>query len=399
MRLCETVLVGTALALAALPSPGSVPAVWCLFLIEPPAMSFCAPPRTFRQHLADAHAVVVGRLARPTPPNPSGAEGEAVTDLVIGKILKGPALVAGKGTIPLRGHHPPERVGGETVLIAVGPFRGKFDPYWGRAFRAGSDLPKYVEGILKVSGKKPAERLRFYFDYLQNPEKEIADDALREFVTAEYKDLREAATALPPDKLGAWLTDPKTPAYRVDMYSLLLGHCSKDRAGDFLLLRALAGKSEKQPARDRLFVGLVLLEPKEGWQLVCDILRDPSREIRDRIDTWRAVGFLMDSRPDVIAPNELVKGLTPLLDQPDLADLAIQHLRKWKRWEMTGRVLALHPLAPFNQEGIVRRAIVRFAVCSPTAEAKRFVEEQRRRDPDLVGSVEECLELEEKAKP
>lgn len=346
-----------------------------------------------RQDLAASSAVVVARLARPTPPNPADPVAEGVTDLVVGKVLKTHPAVARQKTIVLNRYLTADKMGSDTVLVGIDVDKGKFDPWWGKPVRPGSDLAKYVEGILKVSEKKPAERLRYFFDYLPHAETEIADDALLEFETAEYRDLRKVAATLPPDKLGAWLADRKTPARRVGMYALLLGHCSKDSARDAELLRAHLGRDGSYHARDFLLIGLVLLQPKEGWQAVREEVGNPSKEFMSRFLALRAARFLAESRPDVVAPDEVVRGITPFLDQPDISDIVVEDLRRWQRWEMTGRVLALRHQAQFKIP-ILERALVRFALGSPAAEAKAFVEEQRRLNPDRVSDAEELLALE-----
>ncbi len=45
----------------------------------------------------------------------------------------------------------------------------------------------------------------------------------------------------------------------------------------------------------------------------------------------------------------------------------------------------------------VKRAILRFAISSPEARAKKFVAEQRKRDPEWVADTEEMLRIEEPA--
>jgi hypothetical protein len=87
-----------------------------------------------------------------------------------------------------------------------------------------------------------------------------------------------------------------------------------------------------------------------------------------------------------------------LLEQKDITDLAIEDLRKWQRWEMTGRILGLCQKEAYEIP-IVRRAILRFCLQSSSPEAKRYVEEQRRKDSQGVADAEELLKLEQPAQP
>ena len=79
-----------------------------------------------------------------------------------------------------------------------------------------------------------------------------------------------------------------------------------------------------------------------------------------------------------------------LLPCGDLADQAVEDLRRWGYWDLTGTVLA-----QFGKEShaapIVRRAIVRYALTCPADDARRFVAAVRQSDPRLVGDVEEML--------
>jgi len=49
---------------------------------------------------------------------------------------------------------------------------------------------------------------------------------------------------------------------------------------------------------------------------------------------------------------------------------------------------------PSHDAPIIRRCILRYALCAPRPEAKRLVDQVRMRDPDLVRELEEGLQLE-----
>src|SRR5262249_40951577 len=94
-------------------------------------------------------------------------------------------------------------------------------------------------------------------------------------------------------------------------------------------------------------------------------------------------------RPDLVPSEQLIKEVAVLLDQKDMVDLAIEDFRRWKRWDLTQRILTLRGREGYDHP-IIRRAMLRFALESPEPAAKQLVEEQRRRDPQ---SVEDALEL------
>ena len=88
----------------------------------------------------------------------------------------------------------------------------------------------------------------------------------------------------------------------------------------------------------------------------------------------------------------MLKCCAALLPHGDLADQAIEDLRRWGYWDLTTDVLAQFA-KPTHAAPIVRRSIVRYALCCPGDDAKRFVAAVKQIDPKLVRTVEESLEL------
>jgi hypothetical protein len=246
---------------------------------------------------------------------------------------------------------------------------------------------------MPLKGKSMPERLRYCFDFLNSAEFEVSLDAYREYAKADYKDYKDMAKKLPAETIAGWLLDEKTPPYRYGLYASLLGHCGN--AKHAVLLRDMISDPEKRKGSgiDGLLAGYVMLEPQKGWQYLDNYFKDPSQPFVMRYSALRTTRFLWDQRPDLVDRETLVKGVLGLLKHPDMADFAIEDLRKWQRWEQTGQVLDL-----FNQKShstpIVQKAILRFALQSPDPAAKRFVDAQRRRDSEWVNDTEELLKLE-----
>jgi hypothetical protein len=144
---------------------------------------------------------------------------------------------------------------------------------------------------------------------------------------------------------------------------------------------------------DGMLAGLVMLMPQEGWAYLRDIIKDPSKEFMLRYAGLRAARFLWDSRPDLVDQKQLVDAVCLLLDQGDIADLAVEDLRKWGRWEVSDRVLGLYEKKSHDVP-IVRRAILRYALSCSQPKASQFVDRLRQKDPETVKDVEELLKLE-----
>src|SRR5262249_9655647 len=176
-------------------------------------------------------------------------------------------------------------------------------------------------------------------------------------------------------------------------YSSLLGHCGD--AKDAKLLRSMIEDPEKRKGSgiDGMLAAYIMLQPKEGWAYLKDMLKNDKQEFMFRYACLRTVRFLWDQRPDLMAQKEVVGGMALVLDQPDMADFGIEDLRRWHRWEMTDQVLGLFDLKTHSVP-VVKRAVLRFALASPESKARDFVESQRKRDPDWVRDTEELLKLE-----
>lgn len=368
-----------------------------------PACPFCGMQGpTLTGEVAQAKLVLYGQLTNAK----EQANGDGTTDLLVDTVIKNE--MAGKNDDPLRNNKtakgtvrldrylPPLGEGDKyRYLIYCDYFRGKIDPYRVVPVKDG-DMAKYLLGALEHKDASISKRLRFFFDFLDSPDLEISNDAYKEFGNADYKDYKDMAKGLPATRVAGWLKDEKTPAFRYGLYASMLGHCGKpEHAG---LLRKMLDDPAKRLGSgvDGMLAGYVMLKPKEGWDYTYDILNDGKKEFMVRYAALRAVRFLWDSRPDLVSQKELKGGMCVLLDQNDIADLAIDDLRKRQCWDMTDRVLGLRTSKSYEIP-IVRRAILRFALgCKDKNKgAASYVDEQRKKDAQMVADAEELLKLEQ----
>jgi len=331
--------------------------------------------------------------------DPNGEFGQGTTKFKIETVIKKHEFLGNQTEITLPRYVPQDDKGAKTkYLLFCDVFKGKIDPYRGVPVKADSDIVKYLQGALAIKDKDAATRLRYSFGFLDNADLEVSNDAYKEFGAADYKDYREVAKTLPPDRIGKWLEDPNTPSFRFGTYGFLLGHCGAAKDAD--LLRKLLDDPKKRLASgvDGVLAGYVLLKPKEGFDYVLNIVKDPKKDFLYRYAALRAIRTFWDLRPDVVSKSELLKGIEPLLDQGDIADLAIEDLRKWKCWEPLERVLALAGKESHDVP-IVQRSILRYALsCKDNAKAKAFVADMRKKDAEKVQDAEELLKLEEGTK-
>jgi hypothetical protein len=318
--------------------------------------------------------------------------GNGTAEFQIDAILKNHEILGNAKTITLPRYIPPTEKNTH-YLVFCDIFKGKIDPSGGIPIQGDSDMVKYLQGALAVKDKPIGPRLRFYFDYLDNKDLEISSDAYKEFGNADYKDYREMAQQLPADKLAKWLEDPNTPAFRYGLYASMLGHCGNEKHAE--LLRKMLDDPLKRVGSgvDGMLAGYSMLKPKEGIAYIQSLLSDPKKEFMLRYATLRAVRFFWDFRPDIADKKELVASVCLLLDQGDIADLAIEDLRKWSRWELNDRILELYGKKSHDVP-IIHRAIIRYALNCPEPKAKEFIEKMRKIEPETIKDAEELLKLE-----
>jgi hypothetical protein len=342
---------------------------------------------------AQATMVLYGKFTNPRLGRGGELDGGR-TDFAIDQCLKGKDVLGDKKVITLPRYVPKNK---SKWLIFCDVYKGKIDPYRGEELLEGGDIVKYLKGAMTLQGKPVSQRLKYCFAYLDNPEQVISMDAYREFAAADYKDYRDVAKKFPPDKIAAWLKDAKTPAYRFGLYASLLGHCGKEKHAK--VLRELMDTPEKRSSGsgiDGMLVAYTLLKPKEGWGYIQErVLSRPKEEFQFRYAGLRAIRFFWDFRPDVIQKKHLIDGVCLLLKQSDVADFAIEDLRKWKAWRAADQVLALANKKSHDVP-VIRRALLRFALSCPPGHPKatQFVKAERAKDKEYVADVEELLKLE-----
>jgi hypothetical protein len=266
---------------------------------------------------------------------------------------------------------------------------GTLDPVYG--LPAPAAVVEYARAAAAATDPDSAKQLGFFFRHLDHAEPAVAADAFLEFAKAADADILKAAPSFDRAKLRRLIADPATPVERLGVFSFLLGACGT--ADDAAFLAALLTPN---PPTDRasaafggLLAGYVLLKPQEGWALTTSVLADERRGYSERLSAVNTVRFFQATRPAESKPHVL-RCCAALLPCGDLADQAIEDLRRWGYWDLTADVLAQFP-KPTHAAPIVRRAIVRYALTCPADDARRFAAALRQSDPRLVADVEEML--------
>jgi hypothetical protein len=347
---------------------------------------------TYRQDAPQSKLILFGTItdSRIVP----GEAGKGVSTFQIKIALKSDPWLGKKTSVEVPRYVPVSDPKDPPKYVLFCSLSGdKLDVFRGAPVKSEA-AAAYLKGLLAADGKGTADVLRHCFDYLEHSDKELAADAYLEFAKATDRDIAAVAPKLSAEKLRGWLKDPATPEQRLGMYAFLLGGCGGD--ADVKLLRAMIEKPSDRttPAFDGLLGGYIQLRPKEGWEAALSILKDEKRPFALRFAVVRTLRFYHTWKPEE-ARERVMQGMAAVLGQSDAADIAVEDLRRWKAWDLTGDVLALYGKKGFDAP-LMQRTLVRYALTCPRDEAKRFADDLRRRDPELVRDVAEALEFEKK---
>jgi hypothetical protein len=381
MRRASVALTALVVVLFAAPSPVGA----CGFINDVASM------RTWRLEVAESALTVHCTLT-----NPRGDEDKGSTDCLVHSVLKPHPLLGNKKMLTLPRYLRVDPKTGWRGVIFCEIREGKINPYKG--VEVGPAVVDYLKDLLTLDGKDHTRRLRYCFNFLEHPEREIAGDAFNEFMKTPDRELGIAARNLSPWKLRVWLRNTETPSYRLRMYAFLLGNCGGK--SDAALLRALLEKlvnGESRPNIDGILTGYTLLAPKDGWAYTCKLLENhPCADgFMIRYSALRAARFFHNIRPDVIGKKDVLEAMRMAVGQEDMADLAIEDLRRWGYWEFTSRILPLYSNTA-KMYPPARSAVLRYALQCPGPEAAGFLADRRQREPEFVAQVKKGLEEEAK---
>ena len=356
-----------------------------------PACSLCggslqqAP--TLRQEAAQpaARLILFGAIQ-----NPRGA---TTSELTIESVLRKDPAIEGKKVMDLGRYLPvTDAKNPPRYLVFCDVNKDKVDAYRGIPIRSAEGLD-YVKKALELDPKDPGGALDFYFKYLEYPDKEIAFDAFLEFVRANDQQIGAASSKLSPEKLRGWLKDPQTPPERLSLYAFLLGGCGADADAAFLEEQLKDDSERTVNAYDGYLGGYIHLRPRDGWNKALAVLSDGRKPLPIRLAAVRTVRLYHGWQPKD-ARDDVLKCLSGMIAQGELADVAIEDLRRWQMWDLTPDVTALYGKKGFDAP-IMQRAIVRYALsCKDEATVKQFIADRRRSEPELVKEVEESLQFE-----
>jgi hypothetical protein len=366
-----------------------------------PACSLCTSlvrRETLGAELDRADLVLFGYAANPKLNVQAGAlPGAGSTDFTIERVVKSDGNLNQKKLtleryVPVLDPKDPPRLllFCNTNAKAAG---GKLDPFLGRQTKSAA-VVDYLDHARVERARGKAAALLYYAKFLEHPDDVIAEDAFLEFARSTDQEVGQVAKQLDPAQLRRLLQRPRLDPDRLSLFAFLLGNCGELKDADFLRQRITEAKGDDARALDGLLGGFMAMRPREGWKLTRDILHDGGAGFLKKYAALRAVRFFMGWKPGETKASMLATYRLVVADG-EMADLAIEDLRRWKIWDLTTLILA-HYRKASHDAPIVKRGILRYALCCPLPEAQQFLDRARAQEPALVKELTESLEFERK---
>jgi hypothetical protein len=341
--------------------------------------------QTLRQEVATAKVVVVGTLSNAQL---DPATGEGRTDLKVEQVIKGSDLLNGDTLLRIPKYYPGDGKAPPRGVFLFEVRAGRLSLLGGHTTR-GVHLAEYAAAAARLDA---AQALPFYMRHLDHPDADVAADAFVELARAADADLARAAKSVAPERLRRLLTDAQFPRERVGLVAFLLACAGNAKDADLMLAMFKQVPEDRPSMRRGLMIGYTALRPREGWEMTLSLLGDAKRGFLERNAALGVLIFFHNWKPDENR-SQILRGMRCAVESGELADMAVEELRRWGWWDLTDTILT-----QFNRRSheavIVRSAIVRYALTCPQPAAKRFIDELRKRDPDMVAAGAEALEAD-----
>jgi hypothetical protein len=166
----------------------------------------------------------------------------------------------------------------------------------------------------------------------------------------------------------------------------MLSVCGTEADGQLLREMIVSGDPTQLKGLDSLVSCYLTLRGADGIPLIEDqFLRGGVFWDPEYVHTYAAImAIRFQGQEGHIIPKErLIEALRIVLDRPELADLVIPDLARWKDWDSMARLIQMFKNAG-KKSSWVRVPIVNFLRACPLPEAKEELEQLAKIDPDAV---------------
>lgn len=324
------------------------------------ACPFCAAPSlTMAEQVAQSDATVLVQWASGVKGTDDSAGSTTFEVKQIVRNFKDTVKVGEKVTLP---RYRAGKAGDLFMLMGTQTEKGK-SIEWGSPLEVTEASFNYISQA--PSPEVPvAKRLEYYVKFLEFSDQLVANDAYGEFANAPYEDITKLGSKMPREKIRGWVTNPETPATRLGLYGLLIGLCGNADDGKAVEAKILQKSDDFRLGIDGLISGYLLLNGAKGLDVIDDAkLRNKNVPFSETYAAMQAIRFMWQYGDGKIEQERLRASMRILLDRPELADLVIADLARWKDWSLQERLMKMYGEGEFNIPSI-KRAIIRYMLVS-----------------------------------
>jgi len=272
---------------------------------------------------------------------------------------------------------------------------------WGSPMEVTETSFNYV-AMAPTPETPTSKRMEYYVKFLENPDPTISNDAFAEFANAPYKDVVAITDQMPKEDLRKWIQDKNVPPTRLGLYGMMLGLCGTPEDAKLLEAKIVEKTDEFRLGIDGIMGGYLLLTKDAGLKVIEESkFTDPKVPFAETFAAMQAIRFMWTYAEEVIPKDRLRQSMRMLMTRPELSDLVITDLARWKDWSVRDQLFSMYGQEEYNIPSI-KRAIVRYyLVCSKdvpkeegkepgehVAAAKSFLALLREKDPKTVSDAE-----------
>ncbi len=164
--------------------------------------------------------------------------------------------------------------------------------------------------------------------------------------------------------------DPNTQVTRIGLYGLLIGLCGTPEDAKVIEQKIVVLDKDFRNGIDGVMSGYLLIRGEDGLSLIDETklkattCRNPAGEemklpFAETYAAMQALRFMWTYEPDRIPKERLKVSMRLLLERPELTDLVIADLTRWKDWDIQDRLMEMYDEEKFNIPAI-KRAVVRY---------------------------------------
>lgn len=320
------------------------------------------------------------------------AAGTGKAEVSIVKTLKAPEGFTVPASLIIGQYLPFDPTAYNGILLFAEYSNGKIDVFRGVTIPS-KEVADYAAGAVGIAGRGGPAPLDYYLPFLQSPSREISSDAFLEFAKSSDSTLVEFSKKMNPSLLKNWILDPKVPEERVGLYAFLLGGCGKGADVGFLVEFLSSSSPRAQVSSDGAMVALIRLDPEKGWAILDGFLKADNTGLQTRLSCIRSLKVAYDILQDKSEREKVFNSLRIALKQGELADLAVEELRRLKYWGFTSDVLGVYGAKGYTAP-VMKRALLRYALSVPSDPmVEKFIAQCELKEPQLLSEVRESLGL------